>query len=273
MIKISVIIISRDGNRDGNVALLMKDIRAQSESNIEIVLVKGVSPVGKARNTGLRKAKGEFIVFLDDDIRLPNHDVIKELLDGIQKYPNDLVGGGHIIPLRSNRLQRWLARDIPREQIIPRKDRDEDSDRIATCCWASKAQLYSEVGLFNEDITAGEDTDFRKRVRRTGRRTIMLKGLVVYHPAKESFWVFLNQFFWYGKGIGELHRSKASGTVNIFFKTMMPVYILFRMIMFPLQIFFPGAHRMRIKSILAPPFFRPLYAIGLLSYYIGFACG
>lgn len=35
--------------------------------DVEIVVVKGVSPVGKARNEGLRRARGEWIAWVDSD--------------------------------------------------------------------------------------------------------------------------------------------------------------------------------------------------------------
>ncbi len=56
--KISVIIPSIDGRRPEGIP---------EDPRLEVVVVEGVSPVGEARNEGLRRATGEWIAWVDAD--------------------------------------------------------------------------------------------------------------------------------------------------------------------------------------------------------------
>ena len=56
---------------------LLNDISNQKASfDREIIIIPGISPAGKARNTGAKKAKGEILIFIDCDIRLANGFVL-----------------------------------------------------------------------------------------------------------------------------------------------------------------------------------------------------
>ena len=52
--------------------------QAQGAVDVELVVVKGVSPVGKARNVGLERAQGEYVAWVDAD-----DEVADGWLDGI----------------------------------------------------------------------------------------------------------------------------------------------------------------------------------------------
>ncbi len=269
---ISVIIISMDGYRDGNVPLLIRDIEQQDAADVQLIIIKGVSPVGKARNLGLEKTIGDIVIFFDDDIRLPDNSVIPALKEGVERHPNDLVGGGRLIPLSSTVFQRRAARELPRQEIPPPINNDKESDDIATYCWASKAELYDIVGRFREDITAGEDTEFRKRVRESGRKTYLLHDIYVYHPIRKNLKALIEQYFWYGKGTGEAYLSKKRIRPRLF-KILMPAYLILRSMGLLIQMVFPEFYHLRSFDFFRRPFFNPLNSFALFFYYLGFACG
>jgi len=62
------------------VEKLLGDLERQTVQDFEIIMPIGIKPNGKARNEGVRKAKGRYLVCVDDDVRLGHERVIENLL-------------------------------------------------------------------------------------------------------------------------------------------------------------------------------------------------
>ena len=264
---VSVIICSYYVNRTKQVELLVKDIESQiPQYKHEIIVVKNVSPVGKARNIGIKKAKGDIIIFLDDDVKL-GKNTIKNLIKGVKKYGLSIVGGSHIIPKNANFVQRWIAREIPREEVKI-VNKDIESDLIGTACWANKKKIYDTIGYFNENVTAGEDTEMREKARKNGIKTILLKNTYVFHAVRDNLFDFFKQRFWYGKGIGQMRRSPRtiSNIFGIVYGTFRFCFILF-------HVFLPKLNLYIKKKERSPFGFKPLYAFGDFFYVLGYIRG
>lgn len=83
-IRLSVIVPTLDGAVPASL-----EKACAGRTDVEVVVVKGVSPVGKARNEGLRRAKGEWVAWADSD-----DEVAGDWLEAILSHIGKQVSGG-----------------------------------------------------------------------------------------------------------------------------------------------------------------------------------
>lgn len=120
---------------------------------------KGLSA---ARNTGIKAAKGEYIVCLDDDNELlPNF--LKDTIEEIGSY--DAITGQRIIQYK----------DIA-EVAMPKLSRFTSVDQA----WLIKKSVFDEI-MYDEELRANEDADFGIRFfKKFGARVLDKPVCVVY---------------------------------------------------------------------------------------------
>jgi glycosyltransferase involved in cell wall biosynthesis len=124
--------------------------------------------VSVGRNTGIRSARGELLVFTDDDCRL-NGDYIVNLLRLDATDAEPVLRGGRIelgtpsdLPLTiktSRRPRQWHKR-------MNSARRENLGNCLLSCNMAARRSVIDRVGFFDEQIgagariPAGEDTDY-----------------------------------------------------------------------------------------------------------------
>lgn len=205
--KISVIVPSFDGFRGGNVEKLKEQLNAQTIKPHEIIVVIGVSPNGKARNEGVKKASGDFYVFIDDDVTLGHDRVLKNLVKPFLEKTNvGMTGPSQLIPEDSNRFQRVASKQIPRS-LFPVQTKLVDSDMVTHMCLCMPAELFKKVGWENPDIIAGTDPDLRYRVRKAGYRVCVVPDTWAYHPMPETFWKLMKLSYIKGKNSAIVRKT------------------------------------------------------------------
>lgn len=204
--RVSVVIPSSDGDRNGNVPLLLQDLKRQSFKEMEVTVVIGVSPQGKAINQGVTGSKGEILVILDDDSRLSSVDTIASLVRVIDADPKIGMAGASIVqPEDANRLQRMAAREFPR-LAMDVVDEVTDSDMPCHGCCAFPRQVFDEVGGERENIVRGLDPDLRHRLRRKGYRVVLVPRMTVSHPLPATMRGFIRMFYRNGRGSAYIQR-------------------------------------------------------------------
>lgn len=138
--KLSIIVPSLTGEVPES---LIRAVEGRAE--VEIVVVKGISPVGKARNDGLRRAKGEYIAWVDSDDEVsPNYvetilrqvkDVEAVVIDYVHDHGawrQDKVwlesGRGPFIDLLSGRLTPQPWRYVMHRRLWDGKQFNEEEE-------------------------------------------------------------------------------------------------------------------------------------------------
>ncbi|MBN1863517.1 MAG: glycosyltransferase [Victivallales bacterium] len=212
--KVTVIIPSLDGCRGGNVEKLERELESQTLKPSEVIVVKGVSPNGKARNAGVERAAkdADFFIFIDDDVLLGGDRVIESLVAPFLSTPSDdgkavgMTGLSQLIPEDSSWWQRVAAKQVPRN-FFPVQSEMIDSDMVSHMCLCMPAKLFRGLGMENPDIVSGTDPDLRHRVRRAGYRVCVVPQCWAYHPMPETFAKFAKMAFNKGKNSAIVRKT------------------------------------------------------------------
>jgi glycosyltransferase involved in cell wall biosynthesis len=276
--RVSIIIPSWTGKVDR----LRQSIEQQTFRDYEVDVVQGVSPAARARNIGAARARGEILVFVDDDAYFGHPRVLELLIAALTRDPQIAVAGSSkLAPRAATPLQRKIARQVPRT-IYPVVRADSESNppldqygftAISTTCCAVRRAVYEEVGGFDEQLTTGpEDTDFFYRIRRQGYRLFVAGNTWVYHDPPASVRDLLRKSFWYGLGHAlEARKNPERGMavlpLNRWYGVIMLVLAL---LAFPASFFvhfyFDPARRIVIG-------FRPLKTLSTYAVLCGYVYG
>lgn len=198
--RLSVIIPSWDGHRDGCVPRLLESVARQSYTDYEIIVIKGVSPQGKAINQGASQARGEILMVLDDDSLLADDDVFARLMQTLEDDERiGMAGASIVIFPDSNAFQKKAALQFPRFHT-PVVDSVTDSDLACHGCCAIPRRIFDAVGGEREDLLRGLDPDLRVRIREAGYRVVLAPQARIYHPLPASWGKLLRIFFRNGFG-------------------------------------------------------------------------
>lgn len=167
-------------------------------------------PVGPAekRNLAIRDAKGEILVFIDDDA-YPKADFFKILGRDFSNESVVAVGGPAMTPRESKFWQRVsgamflssLSGGFP-ERYRP-AGKKKFVDDWPTVNLSVRKKIFDDVGGFRLDYWPGEDTIFcLDLLAKKGVKILYDPELVVYHHRREGLAKHVKQISAYG-----LHRG------------------------------------------------------------------
>jgi GT2 family glycosyltransferase len=129
----------------------------------------GKGPAGN-RNAGATEAKGEWLVFTDDDC-LPQSGWLKAFSNALTAAPDKEVFEGNILP------------DRPRRTLAEHAPVGGGGGNLWSCNFAIRRSLFLELGGFDSQFrVCMEDSDFAQRVRNSGKIFPFLEDAVVIHP-------------------------------------------------------------------------------------------
>jgi glycosyltransferase involved in cell wall biosynthesis len=137
-----------------------------------------------ARNFGIRKATGEVVIFIDDDVQIPRDYVASHLVS----YDDETVAG--VTGLTFSGAAHTLDDAIAAAQM-----RGDPSDAPVPVKWLGgnnmsyRRKVLVEAGLFDERFTGSawaEDADMSVRVRRLGHQLVLNPKIRLLHLALPS---------------------------------------------------------------------------------------
>jgi glycosyltransferase involved in cell wall biosynthesis len=180
------LVVVDNGSSDGTAAW----VRRVSLPNMPVRLVEEPRPgVGFARTTALRTARGEIILFTDDDVRLPA-DWLAAMCAPILAGEADVVGGASVL---AEHLQRPWMTGFHRAALSSSEDRSpEDRPAPITISMAFHRRVLARVPAFDPELGPGsrcgaiEDVLFTSQLEEAGCRFARVTGAPVVHHAGVS---------------------------------------------------------------------------------------
>lgn len=135
-----------------------------------------------ARNTGIKKSKGEIVAFTDADC-LPCKNWLSEI-DKFFKNNQSLsrLAGG--IRFYSNDANTLLEQHYEELFCLDQYSHVKFRKAAVTANMAVRRQIFEDVGLFQDKIKSAEDVDWGKRAFKKGYEIIFSDLAYVSHPVR-----------------------------------------------------------------------------------------
>jgi cellulose synthase/poly-beta-1,6-N-acetylglucosamine synthase-like glycosyltransferase len=157
-----------------------------------------------ARNTGIRAATGEIIVFTDADCR-PQPQWLDALVQDFVK-PNVVMVAGEIAALKS---KTFLERFADRQETLSQKHTlaNKFCPYGQTANLAIRRLALEKVGLFRPYLTTGGDADICWRIQKEGIGSIeFAANAIVQHRHRATLKELASQWQRYGRSNRYLHE-------------------------------------------------------------------
>ncbi len=204
------------------------------KKEFEVIVEKGRG-ASENRNKGIKNAKGEILIFLDDDATIEN-DYLKKVEDFFEKYTSvDIVGGPQITP-KDDRFfakicgialtSHFGAFKVRKRYESCRVDLDADETSITSANLCVRKNVFEKIEGFDTSLYPGEDPEFISRAKKNGLRVASSPDIIVSHKRRANFSLFCKQIFHYG--FVRPQKNKISGKTPLFFTVPMLflVYLL-----------------------------------------------
>jgi glycosyltransferase involved in cell wall biosynthesis len=134
-----------------------------------------------ARNRAVEEARGELIVFIDDDVEVPP-GWLDAVLAGASQAPDYDVFGGPIRARLEGGGPRACGREDPPITTLDLGPADRDAGFVWSANMAVRRAAFERAGRFDESIAGrGEEEDWERRYRRRGGRIRYLGGAGLEH--------------------------------------------------------------------------------------------
>ena len=126
------------------------------DPRLEVIVVKGMRPVGRARNEGLKKATGDYIAWVDADDEVVD-GWLESILDALDASPDVVVIDAKMVGWKGRRDYVWGLSE--KEATLDRLRRDVYRDIVrpsALWLYVTRRSLWDGL-LFDENARVAED--------------------------------------------------------------------------------------------------------------------
>ncbi|BAQ63086.1 putative glycosyltransferase [Geminocystis sp. NIES-3708] len=164
------IIVIDDGSTDKtvNIASRFKDITKY--------IYQENSGVSRARNTGIKMAKGDLITFLDADDLFPSNS--------LEKYV-DFIKNNIDVDIIQGYTQDQSLCQIEDDRLLFESERKPHIFfNVGSAIW--KRSVFEKIGLFNESMNYGEDVDLWVKVNENRIKKVIIERITLFYRQYKS---------------------------------------------------------------------------------------
>jgi GT2 family glycosyltransferase len=194
--------------------------------NLELVRFDEEVGLSNARNFGIKKARGEYIAFIDDDA-IADRKWLEEIQKGIDNGAEIL--GGPLKPIFESKPPKWWSIEDFGAYCAVGND-----GQIWGANMAIKKEVFKKVGLFQPKLgrqkgklLSGEETFFKEIARNKGYNLIFLPKAIMYHKVKAERMTLKYLLKWeYNKGktLNFLHGYRPLDVFVTIIKELMDIF-------------------------------------------------
>ena len=168
-------------------------------SNIRVVVWEREFNYSAINNFGVKYAKGEYLLFLNNDVELKNPDSVKEMFYFMQRedvgicgcrllYEDDTIQhAGVVIGFGGIAGHTFIGLHETQNSYCHRAMIAQDYSAVTAACMMSKKSVFESVGGFSEELAvAFNDIDYCMKVRALGKLVVYTPYAVLYHYESKS---------------------------------------------------------------------------------------
>lgn len=189
---------------DNNSADSTPDVaRSFAETNecVSLLHEDDIQSSYAARNTGIKRAQGDVLVFIDADITVDP--------DWLEIIDTEIIGTEYLtydVNVYIPEDKETLVARYNEHTSFPIKEYAKERDFGGGGCIAVRREVFEDLGLFDHRLISSGDAEFGNRVANSGRDITFTPKTQVYHPARTSFRSQIKKEVRVGRGFCQLQR-------------------------------------------------------------------
>ena len=202
------VLLTDNGSSDGSVEAFKK-IEKESywENRFTLILNDNNTGYAKANNQGIRKAKGKYILLLNNDT-VVHKDALQKLVEFAQKTSDAGVVGSKLLnidgtlqmscyhfPTITNAIKEyWFGKKGLFEKFAPREKSPVMVDSVVGAAFLITPEARKRVGILDERYFAYfEDIDYCRQTWKQGLKVYYLPDSVITHYHGATFKKLANE--------------------------------------------------------------------------------
>jgi len=224
------LIIADDDSFD-NTESLVNRLKKTTEFPVHFFSQNKQGP-GAARNFGIKKAKGDFFIFIDSDCTVSTK-WMQEIDISLEKEEANAFGGPDSFredfPVLLKAINYSMTSFITTGGIRGHNKKKLGKFYPRSFNMGLSRDVYNKVGGFG-GLRHGQDIEFSHRILNSGAKVISIPGAVVYHKRRTSVKKFFRQVFNWGVARINLYKIDSSMLEAVHWLPAIATLILFILI-------------------------------------------